>query len=101
MVPEIVESKLEKGKDVAPTDCGTASDHCEKFELVVADEVVDERGKNLSTTMGTKSSYHGRGYGFGITVWVDSVCSSCNSLCGWCYYSAENKPEQESGELCS
>ena len=39
MVPEIVGSKLGMGKDVAPIDCGMALDHCEKFELVVGDEV--------------------------------------------------------------
>ena len=65
MVPEIVEGKLEKGKEVAPTDCGTALDHCDKLELVVADKVVDERGKRLSTTMGTKSSYHEGDWFFG------------------------------------
>ena len=40
IVSEIVEGKLEKGKEVEPTDCcGTTLDHCEKkLELVVADE---------------------------------------------------------------
>ena len=66
MVPEIVEGKLEKGKEVEPTDCGTALDHRAKLELVVADKVVDERGKRLSNTMGTKSSYHEGGLFFGL-----------------------------------
>lgn len=62
MVPEIVEGKLEKGKEVAftSTDCGTAPDHCKTFELVVAGKVVDERGKKISNTLGTKSFHHGR-----------------------------------------
>ena len=47
-MPEIVEGKLEKRGEVSPTDCGIPLDYCEKFELVGADEVVDERGKKNS-----------------------------------------------------
>ena len=80
MAPEIVEGKLEKGEEVAPTDCGTALDHCEKLELVVADKVVDERGKILSTTMGTRSSYHEGGLFFGLLSGWISMCSSYSSI---------------------
>ena len=80
MVLEIVEGKLEKGKEVVPTDCGTALDHRAKLELVVADKVVDKRGKSLSTTMGTKSSYHGVGLVFGLlSGWI--LCVAATAAC--------------------
>ena len=63
-----------KLKEVAPTDCGAALDHCEKLELV---KVVDERGKGLSTTMGTKTSYHEGGLVFGLlSRWVQCVAAA-------------------------
>lgn len=50
LVHEILEGKLKKNQEV-PADCGTALDHCENVKPVVADNVVDERGKSCGITM--------------------------------------------------
>ena len=58
IVPELIEGRPEKSQEAAPTDCSTAVDHYGKFELALADEVVDERDMSISTIMEAERAYH-------------------------------------------
>lgn len=49
----------------------------------MADEVVDEAGKSLSTTVGAKSSCHGWALGFGLQLeWILRVAGAAACVVG-------------------